>query len=268
VKATGINLSAFGVAHRPVVAVAHMERATEVHVTLYPESPFGGRTRLADPSDALFAQWRTGMLDLPRPIAVDVALDVSALAADAPTFLWQLTHRPLDFAFYGDAPLTDRVGEFGVRFRAMLAQSAFELGADIIEAMPRATIELFDFKGQYQGGGAHHGPNGWKADNRTKRGDKLLAKVLEEIGANPHQGAENISSEDLDAILCALTALAVQRGDGTISGTDLGAEIIARAARRADVPGPAAIGNLTPPKHAAVLDRPFWETLNITRHGA
>jgi hypothetical protein len=261
-QATGINLSAFGVAHRPVVAVAALDRANEVTVTLRSESPFGGRMRLSDAPEELFAQWRGGMLEYPQPIGVDVALDISALEAPGPACLWQLTHRPLDFAFYGDAPVTDRVGEFGVRFRAMLQAGGFEAGHEIIEAMPRATIELFEFKGQYQGGSAHHGSQGWKADNKTRRGDKLMAKILQELGATPRQGAEQIGSEELDAILCALTALGHALGRGVMAAPDLAEEITQRCARRGESDEAA---KFHPPAHCAVLHQPYWETLNIDK---
>ncbi|MCA8911595.1 MAG: DUF429 domain-containing protein [Planctomycetes bacterium] len=266
--ATGINLSAFGQARRPVLATASLGDRGDVRVELQPAEMFGGKHKLSDKSEEVFAVWRAGLLELPRPIAVDVAIDIDVLGmggtrrAPAERMLWELTHRPIDFAFYGDAPLTDRISEFGVRFRALLAASAFQIGNDIFECYPRATVELMEFRGQYLGGSAHHGGTGWKADDRNKRADKLMAKLLSELGANAGQGAEKLDSDDLDATLCALTALAATTGQGLLGNDELDHEVAERAARR----GNAEVEpQHTAPGACAVLARPFWESLSITR---
>jgi hypothetical protein len=239
-----------------------------VRVELKPATPFAGKQKLSDTSYALFAQWRAGLMELPRPVGVDVALDIDALGAGgsrrAPAMrqLWELSHRPIDFAFYGDAPLTDKIGEFGVRFRAMLAVSVFELGDDILEVFPRATVELLEFKGQYAGGAAHMAGQGWKPDDREKRGDKLMAKLLTELGVNPVQGAEKFDSDDLDAMLCALTALGAAAGQGVLTGKDLDHEIAERAARRGNC---AVDESQAAPNACAVLARPFWESLTVAK---
>lgn len=266
--ATGINLSAFGLAKRPSIATATLGDKGKVRVELKSAEMFAGKHKLSDLTEATFAEWRAGLLELSRPMGVDVALDIDALGVGgsrrAPGLrqLWEMTHRPIDFAFYGDAPLTDRVGEFGVRFRALLAASVFELGDDIIEVYPRATIELLDFRGQYQGGSSHHSTNGWKADDRNKRGDKLMAKILAELGINPGQGADKLASDDLDAILCALTSLAAAVDEGLLTGKELNQEIAERSARRG-VSEPDE--QHTAPGATAVLARPFWESLTVAR---
>lgn len=266
--ATGINLSAFGQARRPTLATATLGERNDVRIELKPAEMFGGKFKLSDKSEDVYAVWRAGLLELPRPIAVDVAIDIDALGvggnrrAPAQRLLWELTHRPVDFAFYGDAPITDRVGEFGVRFRALLAASAFQLGEDLFECYPRATVELLDFRGQYFGGAAHHGDNGWKADDRNKRGDKLMAKILSELGVNPGTGAEKLNSDDLDAILCGLTALSALTGQGLLANQDLDHEIADRVARRANTE-PDSLHKA--PGALAVLARPFWETLKVAR---
>lgn len=255
-QATGINLGAFNATRRPLVAVA-TDTADGVHVELSP-ARLGG-IKLSDNLGELFAAWRGWLLELPSPVGVDLALDVAGLGKDA-ALVWELTHRPIDFAFYGDAPVTDRIGEFGTRFRAMLAATDF---ADrFIEACPRATIELLAFKGQYVGGAAHHGHSGWKADDKNQRNDKLMAKILSELGVNPLPGAEKFSSDELDATLCALTALAKARGAGLLEARELDAEITQRCARRAGAPeNPAHKA----PRNVAVLAQPYWATLNVSR---
>jgi hypothetical protein len=276
-QAAGINLSAFGSTRRPLVAIAQGADG-DVRVELKPADMFS-RNKLSDSAAETFALWRAGMLELPRPVGVDVALDLGEVrgsrfenrdkAVPEPRasnldsrLLWELSYRPIDFAFYGDAPVTDKIGEFGLRFRTMLAGGGFEFGRDLIEAFPRATVELLEFKGQYLGGGAHHGHSGWKPDDKNQRADKLLAKLFQELGVNPGQGAEKLTSDDLDAILCALTALAAARGDGLLSAAALDEEITQRCARRANTDANPAH---KAPQHAAVLAQPYWSTIQVTR---
>lgn len=266
-SASGINVSAFGVARRPMLATAAFKDRGEVRLELRPAAMFSGKHKLSDLSETLFAEWRQGLLGLPRPVGVDVAIDIEALSAGgtrrapAQRMLWELTHRPIDFAFYGDAPLTDRVGEFGVRFRALLAASAFDLGDEILEVYPRASVELLEFRGQYRDGAAHHTAQGWKADDRNKRADKLMAKLLDELGVNPLPGADKLNSDDLDAMLCALTALGAASAQGVLSGAELDREISERIARRAN----SEPVEFTAPQACAVLARPFWETLTVAK---
>jgi hypothetical protein len=276
-QAAGINLSAFGSTRRPLVAIAQYADG-DVRVELRPAAMLS-RNKLSDSAAETFATWRTGMLELPRPIGVDVALDLGELRGSSfenrekavpeprtsnleSRLFWELSYRPIDFAFYGDAPATDKIGEFGLRFRTMLAGGGFELGSDLIEAFPRATVELLEFKGQYLGGSAHHGHNGWKADDKNQRADKLLAKLFQELGVNPGQGAEKLTSDDLDAILCALTALGAARSDGLLSAAALVDEIAQRCARRANT---GVNDAHKAPQHIAVLSQPFWSTIAVTR---
>lgn len=261
-EATGINLSAFGTTQKPVIAHVTLHDG-EASIRLRDAASLADRTRLGDDVATVFANWRQELLGLARPIAVDVALDVATLKPAATGPLWCMTHRPLDFAFYGDAPVTDRIGEFGVRFRAMLDAGSIELGKELIEASPRATLELLEFKGQYAGGSAHHTHAGWRADDRSKRPDKLLAKMLQELGINAGEGVAKLSSTELDAILCAMTALAVRKGEGNLTARELDGEISERCARRALAV--QADRSHKAPRHAYVLARPFWEAAIVVR---
>lgn len=260
-EASGINLSAFGVTRRPLLATARETAAGEVAVTLQPAPGFEARAKLQDSPQTLFEGWGKGLLEAAKPLVVDVALAFTPPAqAD---FLWRYTHRDLDFAFFADAPLTDRIGEFGVRFRAWLAGTAYQIGKDLFEASPRATVDVMAFKGQYRDGKAHYGKGAWKADDRTKRADKLMAHMLGELGVNPGQGAEKFTSDDFDAMVCALTALGIAKNAPLLRGAELAAEVAARCERRADMPPGRLKG--TVPSHVAVLAQPYWESITLSR---
>ncbi|MCC6572764.1 MAG: hypothetical protein IT462_03145 [Planctomycetes bacterium] len=267
--AAGINLSAFGADRRPVLATASNEGEGVVRIDLSPLAAFGGKAKLMDPLEESFARWRMALVELPRPIAVDCALDLQDLAPTAkaaePKYSWQLSHRAIDFAFYGDAPITDRIGVFGQRFRAMLGRSTFAVGQDLIEANPGACIEMLKFKGSYKGGAAHHARGGWKADNSTQANDRTLADVAQELGLNIENDPKGkLDSGDLDAILCTLTSLAVAMDRETVTGKRLGAAIGERVTRRMAVEEPEAAFK-SAPQFAHVIGEPFWQAVLVYR---
>jgi len=265
-RTTGLNLSAFAADIPPVMAVASEPSRGVVRVELSTPAAFSGRVRFQDDAAELFARWRAALLECDRPIAVDVAIDLQGLgeAKEPPARLWQLSHRPIDYAFYADAPLTEKIGLFGTRFRAMLAAGAFELGTEIIEASPLAMMELLEFKGVYRGGRAHLGKKGWRADNAQRRPDKVFAAALKELGFNPAgPGAERLDAAEFNAIVCALTALGSKLGEGVVSSEVMAEEITARCNRRMNSQDSEETWQA--PNGVSVLGGPFWESVDIRR---
>lgn len=265
--AAGINLSAFGIDRRPMLALAHEEGDDVISVRLSPLASFGGKVKQMDALDDLFARWRKDLLELPRPMAVDVPLDLQGLGSRGEArYVWELTHRPVDFAFYQDAPLTDRIGAFNARFSEFLARSQFALGKDIIEVSPPACVEFFDFRGSYKGGSAHQAKAGhWKADDSTQSADKAFTKVVHELGFNIENTAEGrLDSGDVDAILCALTALALAKGGHTVTGPEFARVIAERVARRMNMEAREFV-KLEAPRACHALAQPFWQAVLVTR---
>jgi hypothetical protein len=260
-NATGINLSALAEGRQPLIATAHWD-GRGARLDLRPVAALGNRVHLADRATEVFARWREELTAASPPIAVDVALDVSELTHPAGEELWRLTQRAFDFAFYGDSPLTDRIGEFGVRLRAMLSEAGPEIGRGLVEASARATVDLMGFRGQYRHGSVHYGAAGWRADDRNRRADKLMVKLLLELGINPGPGGDRLHSDDLDAALCALTALGSRLGRGVLSGDALDAEVLARCGRRGRADKVAAA---RAPASCVVLAEPYWESVTISR---
>lgn len=256
--ATGINLSAFYATRKPLIAQAKMVKG-EARVTIRPFEAFSERLRLSDRLSDVEVTWRQEWLGLEHPVAVDVALDFEP--TPDPDFAWQLEMRPEDFAFYLDAPDTDA---FGRRFRKF----AKTLDDAVIEASPRATVEVLDFRGQYRDGAVHIGHSGWRADNRNKRSDKLLCKLLTELGVNPHdKNSERLNSDDFDVTLCALTALAVEVEAPLLFGPNLNKEVQKRCARRGNV-GVDDLGDLPMNSNLHVLVQPFWDSVSVTKIGS
>ncbi len=266
----GINLSAFGVERRPVLAVATEEGEGVISVQLSSMGAFAGKIKHMDPLDDLFARWRKDLLELPRPVAVDVPLDLQGLGARtigaAARYIWQLTHRAIDFAFYQDAPLTDRIGSFNVRFLELLSRSAFKPGSEFIEASPLACVEFLQFRGLYKTGRAHHGKGGWRADDGKSSADRAFARIVQELGFNMENTQEGrLDSADFDAIMCALTSMAIVSGRNTVKNKEFAAVIKERCARRMTIE-PETLGiEVEAPQAAHALAQPYWRAVLITR---
>ena len=85
-------------------------------------------------------------------IFVDVPIDLQGLMGldppkssrrSNPPHIWELTCRPLDYAFGARPPLADRIGALVVRFRNILTESQrSQLGSRLWETYPGATLEL------------------------------------------------------------------------------------------------------------------------------
>jgi hypothetical protein len=245
-----------------VIATAKLKKKGEVEINLAPAPFFAGRLKLSDSAIEVFKNWRMALLELKQPIIVDVALDLQELAKSEPQQIWQVTHRAVDYAFYAEAPTTSAIGEFAERFRALLAASQFDVGRDLIETMPGAIVELYQFKGQYKGSSAHHGQHGWKPDNKQKRSDRLLCNLLLELGVNPgNKNGAKLSSSDFDACVCALTALAYQEGQSLLDNNRLKEEITERVRRRSNIEE----GEYDAPGAFSLLGQPFWESIKIVK---
>jgi hypothetical protein len=264
-QACGINFSAFGADRRPVLATVTDQGDGVIVAQVEPLPAFAGKIRLAEPVEDLFKRWSEPLAGLSRPLAVDVALDITTLAQPA-RWNWQLTHRPLDFAFYGDAPVADHIGAFGVRFRALLADRAMRPGKDVIEASPGACIEFFEFRGNWRSGAAHQGKKGWRPDDSSRGADKALAVIAQELGFNADDGDTRgrMDAGTLEAVLCALTALALAEGRKELArGDALAPEVTARCLRRMAHEGDAPGQPFHVPASVVALTRPFWQAVML-----
>ena len=155
-----------------------------------------------------FSRYRHGAEDAPKalreerealsqclacgPVAVDVPIDLQGLPApDGCQFIWELTKRPVDYALEALAPLADRLGACVARFKAVLAtdELRLELGRRLFETYPAGSLRLMG--GPYKG---------YKGD----AGRDLRNRIARRLDFHPC----DLSDHELDAIICAVTAIA------------------------------------------------------------
>jgi Protein of unknown function (DUF429) len=125
-------------------------------------------------------------------IAVDVPIDLQGLPApEGYIFIWELTKRPVDYAFGAMSPLADRLGACVARFKALLAAGNLEseLGRRLFETYPAASLKLL--------GQAHRRYKGIAGRD-----------LCNEIGAQLGFHDCDLLDDELDAIICAVTAAA------------------------------------------------------------
>ncbi len=173
-----------------------------------------GRTKVEDTA-AVEAATISQYLSQGR-LFVDVPIDLQGLPCPVnPTYIWQLTNRPVDEAFNGLSPLADRLGSCVSRFlcilqkldKRFLTNSEF-LGKKLFETYPAASLENINLNSvKYKGGeGAQYNGSAWRGisnKDKQKDKDKKLAKLLNDLDwkASPYT---KLNDDEFDAALCAV----------------------------------------------------------------
>jgi len=126
------------------------------------------------------------------PVAVDVPIDLQGLPTpEGYQFIWELTKRPVDYAFDALAPLADRLGACVARFKAVVATDVLraELGRRLFETYPAGSLRVMG--APYQG-------------YKGVAGRHLCTAIAHTLGFHHC----DLSDDELDAIICAVTAVA------------------------------------------------------------
>jgi hypothetical protein len=188
----GLDLSGYSTG-KTVLAVAEMHDDTATAVILrnsalskYRHGADDAREALAEEIEALSKCIALGN------IAVDVPIDLQGLPApEGYIFIWELTKRPVDYAFGAMSPLADRLGACVARFKALLAAGNLEseLGHRVFETYPAASLKLL--------GRAHRRYKG-------AAGRDLCNEIGVQLGFHDC----DLLDDELDAIICAVTAAA------------------------------------------------------------
>lgn len=125
------------------------------------------------------------------PVAVDIPIDLQGLPDPKnPQTIWALTRRPIDQAVNAMPPFADRIGAPVARFAAIMRGGNFHefLGKSLFEAYPAITLKFLKIAGGYKG----------------KKGANALISLCKTLKIEPHIK----NDDDIDAIICALTAAA------------------------------------------------------------
>jgi hypothetical protein len=143
------------------------------------------------------------------PVAVDIPIDLqNLLVPDKAVAIWELTRRPVDKKLNAMPPLADRIGAPVARFSAIMREGDFHhrLGNDLFETYPAENLRRLEFSGNY----------------KTKGFEKLFEREAACENLCRHLTLDGVchNDDDLDAIICALTAVAPK--DALVSAKELG----------------------------------------------
>jgi len=143
------------------------------------------------------------------PVAVDIPIDLqNLLFPDRAEAIWELTRRPIDRTLNAMPPLADRIGAPVARFSAIMREGDFydRLGTDLFETYPAQNLKRINFSGNY----------------KSKRSERLneTRAACEDLSRHLTFDRACHSDDDLDAIICALTAVAPE--DALVSKSEFG----------------------------------------------
>ena len=193
-------------------------------------------------------------------------------------FTWELTSRPVDYAFGGLQPLASWIGSLVARFRNVLTtHQRGELGLRLWETYPAATLRLLKTSGRcgdtkvdlhYKDGRAKREGGSWvpaPKDDEPKSVSRAraVACMATEIGITSKDGT-TINDDELDAVICALTGVA-PRSD-LLCGAPMEEAISCRIKKKL---GKKKLGTqearVTAPRGYVLLQRRFWSEIHLEK---
>lgn len=137
-------------------------------------------------------------------IAVDVPIDLQGLPCRDAIEAWQLTLRPVDKVLRALPPLASWLGACVARFGAILSpEIKKQLDVHLFETYPAASL-------QAKFGKCDSDVKQYKLSDKTKTEIAADARkrLWERLSIDPH--GDSLSHDELDAIICALTAVATR----------------------------------------------------------
>ena len=227
-------------------------------------------------------------------LSVDVPIDLQGLmgldppdpeaGTDPHRFTWELTLRPVDYAFDALPPLATFIGSPVARFRNTLKTfGTSPLGQRLWETYPAAVLRLLGDSSacgsmierrSYKGGRAKREGGNWvplpkgKKQMAAARAEALACKATE-LGITASDET-TIDDDDLDATLCALTGVAPPFA--LLCGSALEIEISCRIAkklnstsRKARAERPGQETRATAPLGYVLLRCKFWSQIHLER---
>lgn len=145
-------------------------------------------------------------------LVVDVPIDLQGLPNVNPVhFKWELTLRPVDFAFSALPALADRIGAPVARFInyiTKIQQDTALLGQTLWETYPAASLQLLNLISRgYKGKSTIFEADEWRA---AHPGHQPLANIINKLDWLCEEGLK-LTDDEFDAALCALTGVADAR---------------------------------------------------------
>jgi len=206
----GLDLGGFRKCNSALAMAVRSEEG-QITVTIFRSHPFSGARNSWEtlPNEEVeFLTW-LNQEDNSAALFVDCPIDLQTLlcqldlrgpgkCVEELSFIWELTHRPIDKAFGGLAPIASNLGFLVARFLRVLKQSRTQglVGEKVFETYPRAALEVFMNSRNppaYKSG---------KAKERAKKRKKIQKTLKLHLDGNAV-----LSENRLDAVICALVGL-------------------------------------------------------------
>src|SRR6266849_795436 len=203
----GIDLAGYTTGKTSVAAIKIKDRVAEA--TLLRNSHFSRRhSANARADDVIRGDVECLRLCLNLgPVAVDIPMDLQGLPNPSKlTAIWSLTCRPIDKKLRAMPPFADRIGAPVARFAAMTRTGNFDpvLGISLFETYPAETWRRLEIDaGNYR-------------QNNAAR-----ITLCKQLQLEPHTAIK--SDDDIDAIICAVTA--VMPPENICTESDLGLDL-------------------------------------------
>lgn len=229
----GLDIAGYS-SGKSVLAAARSDGAT-CKVTLLRDCPFS-RKAIGDDALALIVRREADALEALTKrgcVYIDAPIDLQNLLKPTdPTYVWELTMRPVDRLVGGLPALADKIGAPTARVANILkaAKLTDAIGTSIFETYPAASLAVMGLQAK-----------GYKGEGNVA--------ALMDIGSKMRISSDVIQNDDdLDAVICALTAIAPAAFQ--LRGDNLKAHFASKAAK---LPHHSAI----PESYVLLRDLPF-----------
>ncbi|MCP4601596.1 MAG: DUF429 domain-containing protein [Proteobacteria bacterium] len=142
------------------------------------------------------------------PLYLDVPLDLQKLSSPTePKYLWELTMRPVDFAFNAMPPLADRLGAVVARMKHILEPFEKFIGKKIFETYPKLSLKRITASDiSYKGQSAEI-----ECNDEDWSGGEGLKSALKAANFKTTDRLR-INDDEFDAALCALCGVSSKTG--------------------------------------------------------
>jgi hypothetical protein len=241
---SGLDLSGYSRGRSGLAEIATSDDG--LVATIYRSHPFaqvaGGRDLLND----MVAAERTALNRMTSlgMVLVDMPIDVEDLFRQGnPIFVWELTARPVDFAFGGLRPLADRIGAAVARFRHCAREQP---SANLRETYPAASLNASGLPStQYKDETITWDAQEWEGGR--------LAEIATKMRLVPAAPVE-VTDDEIDAIVCAFAG-AAPAGD-ILSGDALKDMVRQRISNKIRKRDRTHLDRLTIPSNYQLFHRP------------
>ena len=211
----GLDLAGYGQGKTSLAAIEPKGNAADVTLLLKsvfsPKRKFDLNEPLAKIVTLEIQTLRTCLVS--GPVAIDVPIDLQNLRAPKSCKRpWELTFRPVDKALTALAPLASLIGAPVARFRHIVEEGQFivpkssqdfETQNTIFETYPKGTLRLWwsdDDKDVKE----------YKNKKDAKKAANARRNLCARLNVRLDEVIEELTDDDIDAILCSLAAVAVE----------------------------------------------------------